>query len=289
MRRLFGFDRAVLGYVAAVTVIIAAFRPRGAWIYLAYHALALLFMALVIGAEARYGGRFWRFLRTWYVVPVILAAFREIHFLVPEVHPFEDLRYDRILEALDRRFLGDVDGFFLSAAHPLLVDFLHVCYWSYFVLTILPGALLYARGELEKVREYSTVLLAAFFISYLGYFAVPAVGPHWLHLARPPELDGWLVGRHLHAALMEIEWRMPDAFPSGHVLVTTTVLILSWRLHRRAFWGLLLPGVGIVAATMVLRYHYVVDVLAAAALLPAAVFAGTELHRRAGGGETELR
>ncbi len=280
MRRINAPDVVTLAYLAAVTLIVLAARPDGMGIYLAYHGLALALVALLVAAHERHGGRFWTFLRHWYVLLLALAAFREIHYLVPEVNPFDDRRFDLALAAIDRAVLGDVDGFCLRLAHPLFIDALHLCYWFYFASILIPAAALYARGELGRAREYAAAVLAALYLSYLGYFAVPAVGPHYFFPSRPPELDGWIVGGPLHATIVSIEWEMPDAFPSGHTLVSLVVLVMSWRFCRRIFWAMLVPASGCIAATVMLRYHYVVDLAASVALLPAAVWAGTALHRR---------
>jgi hypothetical protein len=88
VKKLLAFDWVVLAYVGIISAIILAARPPGAWIYQAYHALVLAMIALVIYAHTRYGGTFWTVPRYWYVVPVVLAAFRELHYLFPDVHPF---------------------------------------------------------------------------------------------------------------------------------------------------------------------------------------------------------
>ena len=281
MRRLAAPDWVTLGYLAAVTLVVLAGRPEGWGIYLAYHGLVLALVALLVHAHARYGGRLWGFLRHWYVLPLALTAFREMHYLIPAVHPFEDRRYDRILASLDRTFLGDVDAFCLSVAGrmPLLIDLLHVCYLFYFASILVPAAVLYARGGVGRAREYASVILTGLYLSYLGYFVVPAVGPHRL-VPTPPERDGWILGPWARTMLISIEWEMPDAFPSGHTLVSLLVLLMSWRLHRRCFWTLLGPSAGCIAATVLLRYHYVTDLAGSLALLPVAVWAGRALHRR---------
>lgn len=278
MKKLFAFDLVVLGYLAVITGVVLAARPEGAGIYLAYHLAVLVLLALLVHAYERFGGRFWTLLRYWYVVVVVLASFRELHYLVPDVHPFDDFRYDKALAALDRRWLGDVDGFVLSLANPFFIDVLHLCYWFYFASILIPGGVLYARGEFGKLREYVSVVLTGLYLSYLGYLAVPAVGPHHFH--RPPEMDGWVLGGPLHEALIAIEWRMPDAFPSGHALMSMVVIVLAWRHHRPTFRWIVFPAGGCILATVALRYHYVVDLAASAALLPVAVALGTALHRR---------
>jgi len=272
------FDLVVLGYIGVVTAIVLAFRPEGSLYYLGYHALAASLVVLVVAAHERMGGRLWTFCRYWYVLFMCGAAFREMHYLIPQVHPFASHRFDRILADLDRRWFGDVDGFFLS--WPVgIYDLLHLCYWFYFISTLILGGALYARKEWDKLRQYLAVVLTGLFLSYLGYFLVPAVGPHHFLSPRPPQLNGLLVGERLHAAILAAELTMPDAFPSGHALVSMIVIVMSWRLHRPTFRIVVGPSAGCVIATMALRYHYVVDVLASVAILPAAVCAGMAINR----------
>ncbi len=280
MKKLFAFDAVALGYIGILTAIVLVGRPEGAWIYLAYHALAVAMIALVVYAHGRFGGPFWTVARYWYVVPIVLAAFRELHYLIPQVHPFHDGRFDRALAAIDRRWFGDVDGFFLNAFPAAAIDLLHLCYWFYFLSMLMTGAAIQRSGDYVKLREYVTILLTGLFLSYLGYFLVPALGPHHFLMPRPAILDGWLLGGPLHAALMAAEWEMPDAFPSGHALMSMIVIVLAWRHHRGIFRWIVLPCSGCVLATVALRYHYVVDVLASAAVLPLAVWGGKALARR---------
>ncbi len=212
------------------------------------------------------------------MVPFVLAAYREIHFLVPLVHNFDDQHYDRVLQAIDRRWFGDVDAFWIGRVPGPLVDLLHCCYWFYYVALLIPGGALYRRSDWGRMREYLSVVMLALLVSYLGYFAVPAVGPHHFIHPRPPELDGWRMGGAMHRAVMAAELRMPDAFPSGHALMSMIVIALAWRLHRPHFKVMVLPSLGCIVATIALRYHYVVDVAASVALFPALLLGGTLLN-----------
>jgi len=279
MKKLAAFDLIILGYIAIVTGIVLAYRPDGTLIYLLYHAAMVALIGLIVYGQDRFGGPVWSFCRYWYVLLASAAAFREIHYLVPQVHPFDDNRFDLILKSLDRRWFGDVDGFFLSGWPPALIDLLHLCYWFYFISSMIPGWALFVRKEWDKLREYLAVVMIALFLSYLGYFLVPAIGPHHFYSPRPALLDGWLLGGPMHQAILAAEWRTPDAFPSGHALLSMVVIVMSWRLHRPTFKIVTVPAIGCIVATVALRYHYGVDVLASAALLPAAVLAGIHFHR----------
>ena len=227
MKKFAAFDLVILAYLGIVTLIILACRPEGTLVYLAYHAAGAAMIAMIVYAHGRFGGRFWTFCRYWYVLLASASAFREIHFLVPQIHPFDDNRFDKILSSLDQRWFGDVDGFFLSGWAPIWVDLLHLCYWFYFISSMIPGGALFARGDWDRLREYLAVVMTALLLSYLGYFLVPAIGPHHFYSPRPPQLDGWILGGRMHQAILAAEWRTPDAFPSGHALLSMIVIFMS--------------------------------------------------------------
>ena len=133
-------------------------------------------------------------------------------------------------------------------------------------------------ARLARLKESAAVLFSGWYLSYLGYVVLPALGPH--HVVdgpRIPELDGSLWGGFFHHLLMELEGEMPDAFPSGHALVSILTLYLAWRHKRKLFWGLLTFGIGCVLATVYLRYHYVVDVIGSIALAPISMVIGRVL------------
>ncbi len=280
MKRLFSYDLVILAYLAIISVIVIIYQPAWWGAYLAYHASIAGLIALVAYAQKRYGGRFWEAVRYWYAIPVVLCTFRELHYLFvdPACPPFEGAHFDGVLGALDRTVLGDVDAFFLSIAQPQFIDFLHLCYVSYFVLIVAPAAVPFVLGDRKGVRESVAITLCALYLSYLGYFLVPALGPHHFFDGRPPELDGWILGGFMYKTLMWMELRTPDAFPSGHTLAAAVALCVSWRRHRPTFWVLLVPALGLIWATMALRYHYVIDVVAGLALVGPSIFLGIALN-----------
>ena len=58
-----------------------------------------------------------------------------------------------------------------------------------------------------------------------------------------------------------------DVFPSGHTMMTLVLLYLSARYHVRMRWFIYITGFLLIVATVYLRYHYVVDILAGAAFM----------------------
>jgi hypothetical protein len=147
---------------------------------------------------------------------------------------------------------------------PWLTDLLSLCYLSYIVYlnVVLIHALCRPASETLQLGAY---LFNAYAIGLTGYLLVPAVGPE----AAFPEmftvpLRGGLL-RALNAAVVARGSSLYDVFPSLHVLVTCVLLNHDRRYAVRRFRLMLLPAMGMVVATVYLRYHYVVDLLAGVA------------------------
>ena len=95
-KALFASDLIVFGYMAVVTalVLLSWNRIPDPGLYLAAHALVAAMILMIIHAHERRGGKFWRFLRYWFLIFVIPASFREVYLLAPCVHPYDSLVYD---------------------------------------------------------------------------------------------------------------------------------------------------------------------------------------------------
>ena len=88
------------------------------------------------------------------------------------------------------------------------------------------------------------------------------------------------VARAISQTINRLENTKLDAFPSGHTMITTAVLIVAWRRFRKLFWFLLPVAILLILSTMYCRYHYLVDVLAGIVLAFATVPLGDRLYDR---------
>jgi membrane-associated phospholipid phosphatase len=225
--------------------------------------------ALALG-ENRTGWRYWW--RELLPVPVVPFIFLNLGRLIPLVN---SRVCDRELIACDRALLGNEAQAALYAL-PLpawSADVLTLAYSTFFFLPVILAVVLAARHD-PFLPQVTAAIVFTFVASYAGYFVVPAYGPRTtVAEERYLTLPAGFVGEELRDGLDELEKTKTDAFPSGHTMVTLAVLFCA-RRRCRGLYNLLLPiGSLLIAATVLLTYHYVVDVVAAVPLAIASVAA----------------
>ena len=189
---------------------------------------------------------------------------------------------DDLLIAADRLLFGtDVTVWLERFARPWLTDLFYLCYASYYFQSLALGAVLWKRSHAET-RRYIFTLSFCYFVSYIGYFLVPALGPRFsLASLQTVVLEVTPLSRGIATTINLLERTKYDVFPSGHTMITATVLLVAFRRSRTAFWVLLPFGVGLILSTVYCRYHYVVDVLAGLVLAFVSVPLGDDLYDRA--------
>ncbi len=208
-----------------------------------------------------------QFVLDWLPLPFVVFTYEMLHRVVPLCWR---ATIDASLAGAVRAVLGGHAAVLLEpiVTRPL-TTVLACSYAAYYPLTIGVAVWFYVRGRRPAFREYVAGEIGALFIGYLGYLYLPAVGPHaWLPGSTwSVALDGDFIGPAVRSLNANHGGAFPrDAFPSLHTANAVTILLVAWRHDRRAFLVCLLPCAGLVAATVYLRWHYVVDVVAGAAL-----------------------
>lgn len=197
------------------------------------------------------------------IVP-LLIIFDNLGPFIRAVHPVD---MDAYLIAFDRWLFGTDPTRALEAiATPFLSDILTVCYALYFFHPVVLGGLVWAddrrrAGMSLEFPRYAFTVIFVFYVSYAGYFAVPAIGPRFTVAHSGPVPRG-TVSRVIDSTLDHLEKNKRNCFPSGHTMVVLTVLAEGRRRGRGTFWGFLPFAIGLILATVYGRYHYVADVLA---------------------------
>lgn len=236
-------------------------NPHGSVLAVKYSGLAIVLTLLWWLDEGRF--RIVRTLHMFYpiiFIPIVFDSFADI---LPWASPIEQ---DSRLIQLDRILLGvDPTVWLERFIHPVLTELLTWAYASYYFLPIILAVALYWRGK-EKEYDFDRGIFGVvlgFYLSYVGYFLVPAIGPRFTlaHLHKV-DLHGIFVADTIRETLNALERFKQDAFPSGHTAVVLLVLYYAWHYVRGLFWVFLPVVVALIFSTVYLRYHYVIDVLA---------------------------
>jgi membrane-associated phospholipid phosphatase len=182
---------------------------------------------------------------------------------------FQRAHCDASLIAIDRAIFGVHPTVWLERlVSPWLTDLLQVAYISYYFIPLALGFVLIARGRFGEFEEVLFGILLCFYLSYLGYLLFPATGPRFtLSHLQGASLQASPFAAQIQETLNALEKNKTDAFPSGHSAVSLICLYYAWKEREKALFLVLVPLVaGLLLATVYLRYHYVIDVIAGVAL-----------------------
>jgi membrane-associated phospholipid phosphatase len=211
------------------------------------------------------------------------AAFLPIVFntLSPLIHAARGRARDEVLIAADRRLFGtDVTVWLQRLVHPALNDVFFVFYATYYFLALTLGLILWRRDR-ETARRFIFTLMVVYYVSYAGYFLVPAWGPRFAQDSLyTTSLVSTPVSRAISNTIDALEKTKFDVFPSGHTMIAVTVLLVARKRARDTFRYFLPVALGLIFSTVYCRYHYAVDVIAGAALAVVFVPVGDWLYAR---------
>jgi membrane-associated phospholipid phosphatase len=275
--RFWAVDKLIISYFTFTTLLMVGWFsaiPDALWLLL-WHAGAI---GLLIFQVKRPNPSS-RIFRYWYPLPYVAACYKEMALLIP---PIRHGDADQWLAGLDLRLWGVHPTVWLERWQtPTLTEVLQIVYTLFVPAVLLIAALLWKKRRYAEFQYYAFLIALGYLVSYVGYLIVPARGPRFLlrHLQHAP-LEGLWLFHGMQNALDRLESAHYDCFPSGH----TELTILAWWSSRmvgnRLFWIYFAYTPSIIFATVYLRYHYSVDVLAGAIVAAALIVATPSIYRR---------
>ena len=169
---------------------------------------------------------------------------------------------------------------------PATTEWFSFFYFGYFFLLavhVIPLLLFSTRERL--LSEFSLGMLCIFCVGHIGYMLVPGFGPY---RAMPDAFQNVLPSgtwMDLVNATVASRGAQKDIFPSLHTAAPTFILLFSFRNRAhvpfRWSWPLVaFFAANIVIATMFLRWHYFIDVVAGVLLAWLGISAAALLTRR---------
>jgi len=227
-----------------------------------------------------------------FLVDFYPAAFLPLLFntLEPLIQALRGGPRDAWLIAADRFLFGvDVTVWAQRLVRPWLNDLFYVFYSTYYFIALTLSLFLWLRSRADA-RRFVFTLMVVYYVSWTGYFIIPALGPRFAQAAEyTVSLTTTPIARTINDTINNMEKTKFDVFPSGHTMISVTVLIVAWRRARDVFWALLPIATGLVISTVYCRYHYVIDVIAGTVLAFVTVPVGDGVYDRLVGAVSAAR
>lgn len=140
-------------------------------------------------------------------------------------------------------------------------ELLNFGYFSYYILTFGVSFTFFILRS-AQVEKVIFIIITSFFIYYLVFLIFPVVGPQYYF--RSPLSDAADSGIFSRAVkLVQYYGEYPTgAFPSSHVGMVVIFLYLSFKNISWLFWIIMPLFALILMATVYIKAHYAIDVIA---------------------------
>ena len=279
MRKLASFHGLSLFFLIGLSLLTLFFRgqiPLWRSLLLRYAALIGLLFFLTLLSDRTGRGKWSSFLYHFSPIVFVILIYDSLGDLIQYLSSDIDswlIRMDFLIFGVHptvwmERWIG-----------PRLTDGMSLAYASYYFIPLTLVVVLYGKGRMEDLSLSVFVLIFGYYISFIGYILFPAIGPRFTltHLQTVP-LEGSLLTDVVRDVLNALEHNKRDCMPSGHTQIVLMTLYLAYRYEKPLFY-LFLPIICcLILSTVYLRYHYVVDLLAGAAMAVGCIVIGPRLH-----------
>ncbi|MGE5892901.1 MAG: phosphatase PAP2 family protein [bacterium] len=275
-------DRLSLGFIAllaSITLFSLHKIPDWKWLLSRYVLLSLSVVALAFYYKKAKSWKPARYLYIYSPAILVLVIFDSLGDLIP---PLWDHYFDDVLIRIDYAMFGvHPTVWFERFIHPAFTSILQLAYITYYPMAITLATVLLMRKKYPEFDESVFGVILCFYLSYLGYILVPAVGPRFtLTAVQTAGLQADSLTRAIQETLNVLEHNKTDAFPSGHTAIALVTLFYAWKSGEKTLGMVLIPAVfGLIFSTVYLRYHYVIDVIAGILLAAGTIVAAPAIHR----------
>ncbi len=219
---------------------------------------------------------------------IMLCPIGASYFQLREILPAVS---QRVLDANILDFDLRVFGFEPAVAWDWLVTpattewfaFFYFLYFAILIVHMIP--MLFVSRDMVRLAHFSLGTLMIFTIGQLTYMVVPGYGPHH-HLAG--QFHNELSGGHFWQAVVgavAAGGAQKDIFPSLHTALPTFFTLFSYMHRARAPFKYTWPVMAfissqIIVATMFLRWHYLIDIVAGVTLATFAAYSSYRITQR---------
>lgn len=188
---------------------------------------------------------------------------------------------DPVIYSWEQGLFGFQPSRLFSASFPQswFSELLHMGYFSYYLMTIgISLAFFIIKPELAERVIF--LVVTSFFIYYLIFILFPVVGPQYYFIGSDARVPDTGIFSRLVKLIQYYGEHPTGAFPSSHVGMVVIFLYLSYTHIRWLFWTICPLFLFILMATVYIKAHYAVDVLAGLLSAPLVYFMSTLIYHQ---------
>lgn len=241
---------------------------------------SIVFFILFINSKyntSSKNSRIFKNLKIVIFLPLIFIIYSQVHEFLPEIN---DNIYDIELNKIDVMIFGKSPAYILhNYTHPILTEYLQICYFLFFILPFSFALELYLRNN-ANLYKFLQIIFFSFLVSYFLYYLFPAIGPRFT-LYNFSEAESSLPGVYFTDTLRSIinvggginQINISpslivnrDCMPSGHTWITLVNVFFVFKYHSKFRHLFFIVSMSLIFATIYLRYHYFIDLIMGAIL-----------------------
>lgn len=276
-------------FYCGLTFLIILFynNLQNGYVYILAHIIFIAGIFFVAHFSQKPYTFMWHF-HNWYPWIGVWATYKWMEnfiFLIFPVGTFFDL----VLIHFEAVIFGFQPAIWLAETFsaPLIIEYMHFAYWSYYLYIPIGGLMLYNREQMSYFHKFIVTLLIGFFISFSIFVLFPVAGPrfgfveagllsfeetHW-------QGEGYFF-THFVSFLIHNGALQGGAMPSSHCSTAIIFLVTVCRFSPKKLFPIALIIVtSMWISTIYGRYHYVVDVIAGIGIGIFALLVTPQLYR----------
>ena len=157
-------------------------------------------------------------------------------------------------------------------------ELMNLCYFSYYLLISVVCIVLYLKKQSLSQKSIFVVILS-FYLYYIIFAILPVVGPQYYLTNLPDTTPPYFFGKLMHHIIVNLE-QPTGAFPSSHVGIAIIIAYVAYKHLKKIFFIILPFVVGICFATVYVKAHYVIDVIAGLISAPLFIILSEKIYNK---------
>ena len=170
---------------------------------------------------------------------------------------------DPFLNTIEYRLFGLQPSLLFSQvlSQKWFSELMHFGYFSYYPISVIVLYIFYKKDK-DDFNKIIFLVITSFFIYYLIFIIIPSIGPQFYFPIDQRQVPDGLIFTKIMTFITRYAESATGAFPSSHVGVMIIYQIILFNHFKKKSFYLLPFTILILFATIYLKAHYAIDIIA---------------------------